>query len=222
MSFNLSYFDTVSVAGNSNAPRVFCYKSTTDALATIIANAYFDTVKNSVRVGDLIYVKATDAEGFVTVDAVDLTANANPAVTVKTSDALSAEVTVTSAELLALRATPKTLVAAPGAGRMLQFITAELILDYNSVGYTESADNMAVKYTDGSGVKVSEDIEATGFIDQTADTVTNAVFRKDTIVAASGAANKALVLHNIGDGEYAAGNSPMRVKITYRVLKTGL
>src|SRR5688572_10185170 len=72
-----------------------------------------------------------------------------------------AEVALTSAEILALRATPKTLVAAPGAGKVLEFISAHLYLDATATGYTETADNMAVKYTDGSGAAVSQTIEAT-------------------------------------------------------------
>ena len=133
------------------------------------------------------------------------------------------EVSITNAEMLALRATPKTLVAAPGAGKMLEFVSAVLIFDYTGA-YTETADNMAVKYTDGSGAAVSQTIEATGFVDATADTVTNALAKIDTIIAASAAANKALVLHNTGDGEYGGGNAAnaIRVKVTYRTHTTGL
>lgn len=128
-----------------------------------------------------------------------------------------ATVTVSSAELLALRATPKTLVAAQGAGKAIQLLSAQLFLDYNSAGYTESSDNMAIRYTDGSGVIVSQAIEATGFIDQTADTLTVALPKIDAIAAATGALNKALVLHNTGDGEYESGDSPLIVKIAYIV-----
>lgn len=128
-----------------------------------------------------------------------------------------ATVTVSSAELLALRAAPKTLVAAQGANTAIQFLSAQLFLDYNSAGYTESSDNMAIRYTNGSGVIVSQAIEATGFIDQTADTLTVALPKIDAIAAATGALNKALVLHNTGDGEYADGNSPLIIKIAYIV-----
>lgn len=79
---------------------------------------------------------------------------------------------------------------------------------------------MAVKYTNGSGVAVSETVETTGFIDQTAETYTSAVMKKDTIVAASGCENKALVLHNTGDGEFggnAANDVTLTVGIFYRV-----
>jgi hypothetical protein len=89
---------------------------------------------------------------------------------------------------------------------------------------TESADNLAVKYTDGSGVQVSQDIEATGFIDAAADTATCAQPKIDAIAAKAGCENKALVLHNTGDGEYggnAGADTVLRVKVNYRVWPTG-
>ena len=132
-----------------------------------------------------------------------------------------ATVNITNAQIKALRAAPKELVAAPGANKFIEFISAWLFLDYGSNVLTESDDNLAVKFTDGSGAAVSQTVEATGFIDQAADTLTNALPKIDAIVAAAaGAVNKALVLHNTGDGEYggnAGADTVMKVKITYRI-----
>lgn len=133
------------------------------------------------------------------------------------------EVTLTSAQVKALRATPITLVPAPGAGRVNRFLGATLLLDYGSNGFTETADNLAVKYENGSGVAVSAAIETTGFLDQTADMLSQAIPVVDAIVAKTGCANKALVLHNTGDGEIAgnaANDSKLRVKVLYEVLTT--
>lgn len=135
-----------------------------------------------------------------------------------------AEVTLTSANVKALRATPITLVAAPAAGYVLEFIKIYLFLDYGSNGFTESTDNLAVKYTDGSGSVVSETIEMTGFIDQTADTMTSAGPAAQAILAKTACAGKALVLHNTGDGEIAgnaANDSVVEVKVAYRVHANG-
>jgi hypothetical protein len=60
---------------------------------------------------------------------------------------------------------------------------------------TESTANLGIKFTDGSGVQVNETVECTGFIDQAANTETEARPKLDPIVAGSAAANKALVLH---------------------------
>lgn len=132
-----------------------------------------------------------------------------------------ATVTIATGDVLLLATTPYQLVAAPGAGKFIEFISAQLILDYNSVAYTESGDNMAIRYTNGSGVIVSQAIESTGFIDQSADTITCALPKIDAIVAAAGAVNQALVLDNTGT-DFAAGNSPLIVKVAYRIITTGL
>ena len=133
----------------------------------------------------------------------------------------TASVTIATGDVLTLATTPVELVAAPGAGKYIEFLGASFILDYNSVPYTEAGDNLGIKYTDASGVQVSDTIECTGFIDQVADTITNAIPVKDAIVAASGCVNKALVLDNLGSN-FGAGNSPLIVKITYRVITSGL
>lgn len=129
-----------------------------------------------------------------------------------------AEVAITAAEMLALRATPKELVAAPGSGYALEFVSALFIYDY-AAAFTETADNIAVKYTDGSGTTVSLTLETTGLLDATADKVsTIKPLATDVLVTA----NAALVLHNTGDGEFGGTGSPCRVKVAYRVHATGL
>ena len=132
------------------------------------------------------------------------------------------EVTVSSAELLALRAAPKTLVAAE-AGKVHVLIGGCLILDYNSAAYAEDGggSNLGVRYENGSGAKASDDIESTGFVDQTADTMTTFRAKADAIVAKAVCENKALVLHNIGAGELVTGDSPMRAKVWFVTFSTG-
>lgn len=138
----------------------------------------------------------------------------------------SVEVTITQAQLLTLRATPVELVPAPGAGKVLDFIAGHIQLVYGGTGNnTESTANLGIKYTDGSGVQVNETVEATGFIDQTVSTNTSARKKIDPIVAATAATNKALVLHNLGGGEYGTtGGTPtstLKVKVLYAVHVAG-
>lgn len=136
-----------------------------------------------------------------------------------------AEVSMTSAEVKALRATPKTLVAAPGAGLVLEYLSMVLLVDYGGTnGWTESTNNLAVKYENGSGTAVTGTIEMTGFIDQTADTMTTSIYKIDTIAAKTACENKALVLHNTSGAEIggnAANDNVLRAKIAYRVHSTG-
>ena len=127
----------------------------------------------------------------------------------------------TSAEVKALRATPAVLVQAPGAGFYLEFCRLDLMLDYGGTNvFTESTYNLAVRYTNGSGAIVSQTIETTGFIDQSADTYTCGLPKIDAIVAAASIANAALVLHNTAGAEIAgnaAGDNVLRLRTFYIV-----
>jgi len=132
------------------------------------------------------------------------------------------EVTIAAAALATLRAAPVELVPAPGAGLKLEFVGAEMYLDYTAPAFTESADNLAVKYVDGSGLAASQTVEMTGFIDQSGDMATNVVPKIDLIGTKAQVENTALVLHNTGDGEWGgSGGSAMRLKVAYRVWPTG-
>lgn len=126
-------------------------------------------------------------------------------------------VTLTNAQIKALRATPVELVPAPGTSRLLVFLGALLKLTAGANVLTESTANLGIKFTDGSGVQVNETVEATGFIDQAADTMTSARPKLDPIVASTGCANKALVLHNLGGGEFG-GNAALDATLTVVVL----
>jgi len=131
---------------------------------------------------------------------------------------LTTEVVLTSLEVKALRATPKLLVSGR-PGQVVQFLGATLKLNYAGTnGFTETADNLVVRYTNTTAATVSSAIETTGFIDQVADTVTAATPRNDAIVAHSVAKGASLVLHNTGDGEIignAANNNTLVVTVSY-------
>lgn len=128
-------------------------------------------------------------------------------------------VTLTASEIKNLAATQKTLVAAPGANKFIEFCSAILELLAGSEGLTEAGDNLAIKYENASGVQVSQTIESTGFIDQTADTITNALPKIDAIVSNTNGVNKALVLDNLGSefAGNASNDAAMEVTVTYRV-----
>jgi len=130
-------------------------------------------------------------------------------------------VTVTNSQIIGMLAAPKTLVAAGGAGTVIQFLGAILVLDYGGTNvFTETDDNFVVRYENTTGAIVSEVIEGTGFINQAADTMTNAIPKKDAIVVSASAINKPLVLNVTGHeiaGNVAADNT-MKVYVTYRTI----
>jgi hypothetical protein len=190
-----------------------------DVAPTGMARLWYDKTTNKLKL-------SKSGAAFADLEAIPTAKLDDDAVTTDKLDPTTiqyAAVAVTNAQLKALRAAPKTLVAAPGAGFALEFVSALLLLDYGTNVLTEEDDNLAVRYTDGSGVIVSQAIEATGFIDQSADTLTNALSKVDVIAAKSGSENKALVLHNTGAEEFggnAAADTVLRVKVLYRIHQT--
>jgi hypothetical protein len=133
-------------------------------------------------------------------------------------------VTITNAQIKALRASPKVLVAAPGAGYFLEFRHAWLILNYGSEALTESADDLVIQYHT-SGDDVSGSIDSTNFLTATADTIIEVLPTTVAYNPASDMANLALELFNTGDGEIA-GNASLDTTMTciieYRIHKTTL
>lgn len=127
-----------------------------------------------------------------------------------------ATVTVSSAELLLLNTTPKTLLAAPGANKAIIMDGATLWLDYGGAAYDGIAagEDLNIRYTDGSGQLVAT-IEATGFLDASADAVRYVY--PATTAAITPVANAAMVLY-MATGNIATGNSPLKVKLNYKII----
>lgn len=129
-----------------------------------------------------------------------------------------AEVLVTSAEILALNTTPKVLVASPGAGKVLELISAVLILDYNSAAY---ATNGNLTIANNTGTAMSNTVLLANLLAKTADTMValHPLATADTGVALL--EDEPLELQ-CATGDPVTGDSPLRVKIAYRVHETGL
>ncbi len=124
------------------------------------------------------------------------------------------DVVISSAEILALSVTPKTLIAAPGSGKAILFYGAIFFYDYNSIAYASvgGSDDITLRYTDGSGAIVGT-LETVGFLDQTAD-------KYAVLVPAAGSVilpvNAALVA-SLG-GAVTTGNSPVAVRLLYDIV----
>ena len=131
----------------------------------------------------------------------------------------TADVILSTAELLALFTTPKSLVAAQGAGTIVEFVSTLLAYEYNSTVYTiGSAGDLQVKYTDGSGAAASSTRACTGFIDQASDQLSLIEKVDGTVVPA---VNAALVL-TCATANPTLGNSSINIRVTYRIHNTGL
>ena len=164
---------------------------------------------------DPVFATPTSSDSSVTftLGAGTISAHVNPI----QGSFQYADVTITAAQVKALATTPIELVAAPAAGNAILFLGAMFKLNYGSEVFAEAGDNLGIKFTDATGVQVSDTIETTGFIDQSADTITNAVPVKDAIVAAASAEAQALVLDNLGSNitGNASNDSTVSVRVYY-------
>lgn len=132
-----------------------------------------------------------------------------------------ATVTVTSAQLLALNATPQTIVPALGAG-MCCIPTRVAIQKPAGVAYAGIAagEDLVLKYTNGSGAQCSSVIETTGFLDQTTAQLRVATAPASTTTTAGDVtpvANAAVVLHLLS-GEITTGDQPLYVRVWFDVI----
>jgi hypothetical protein len=130
---------------------------------------------------------------------------------------------ITSAQVLALNATPRAVVTAPLAGLA---VVPTMVQVYKPAGTAyagiASGEDLVLKYTNGSGAQCSAVIEATGFLDQA-----TAQHRVVGMMSHTGAtagdtnptAGAAVVMHLL-TGEITTGTSDLLVRVWYDVVDT--
>lgn len=130
------------------------------------------------------------------------------------------EKTITSAQLLALRATPIALIALPGAGKIWEFVSATIICDAGTA-YVVGTNDLAIRYGTAADI-ISQTIDTAGLIDDTTDRMALVLpVTADNKTTKTDCHNVALYLHNTGASELTTGTGVLRVKITVRRWTTG-
>lgn len=130
---------------------------------------------------------------------------------------------ISSAQILAMNVTPVTIVAAPGAGKLICPISVTVILDFNTIPYDVSGGGTAyISYAAVPDFLVSYvwQIPAIDFFNESVDSVyllTSDAFQDSAAVSV----NQALRMF-FPNGPYVNGNSPIRVLSVYSILDTGL
>jgi len=138
-------------------------------------------------------------------------------------DTQSVTTTLTASQVNNLRATPITVVPAQGAGTIIEFISAMVLFDYAAVFTVAGDEDFYIRFNGGTTDYLSDIIETTGFLDQTADMTKRVRAASAVTPVASLSANKQLEIVNTGAGETADGTgSSLTVIVTYRVHLTGL
>jgi hypothetical protein len=131
------------------------------------------------------------------------------------------DVTISSAEVLALFTTPIAILAAPGAG-FTNIVDGIAVSKAAGTAYAGVAagEDLSFSYTDASGLAIGG-CETTGFLDQ----ATVQMRYVPTYRAASGISsivaveNAAIVAHLLV-GNIITGTSPLRLRIFYRTIPT--
>ena len=238
MAFNFAHFQGTS-SGAASAPKLWTYNSSTDDVATIGADGYFDEIFLTLNKGDLLYIVASDGVqqrivtsdiyskpvvtgGYVVsglVSTADIANNAVTAAKLANNIPRTTSVTVTAAEFIAMAATPKLIIAAPGANQLIRVMDVRYEVDYQAAQYT-GGGVVALQYANtaaGGGTLASATI---------ANTVFNG-FSADSTVGAAGASATSLSSATVNKGIYlstpttfATGDSIIHVHVTYETVVT--
>lgn len=177
-----------------------------------------------VMISDGTTVAPTALSGDVTVTGAGVTAIGAAKVLSSMLSPLTIQyttVTASSAQLLAINATPKTVVAAPGAGFVTIIHKAILVLNYNSAAYANNGI-LGLYETNAAGTLLTGTLTLASFLAQTADTIKE--LHPTAASATTGLTrldNKAVVLTQ-ATGESITGNSPVDVHCWYSTVPHGL
>lgn len=124
-----------------------------------------------------------------------------------------ARVAVSSADILALNATPKVLVAAPGAGRIIIVSRYTVKMVRTATPYANGGA-LEFRYTNASGAKVGADIAASVVTTGGAGTEYNTV--GGVVSSLTPVANAAIVMDN-ATAAFITGTGTMIVEIDYMI-----
>ena len=123
-----------------------------------------------------------------------------------------------SADVKALKATPITLVEAPGADLAIVPVAVAIVCNYGGTNaFTETDDDLSIGYLAGAEIM---EIESTGLIDQTNDEWRYITFeRAETFAPVE---NTAVVVTNLDDEieGNAANDNEVHIRLYYRVVPT--
>ena len=171
-----------------------------------------------ILVGDGTDVVSVAVSGDISMSAAGLTTiqpgSVDPAMlSFSIADTLlEASLTITTAQLLALNATPQTIVAAPGAGKYVEVISAGAYTTFVSAAYAANTtmqlitDTATIPQLQDTAILLSTVSKATKFKD-----VTSATAGQTQIIA-----NKALTV-SVATGDPTTGDSDITIKVLYRI-----
>lgn len=126
--------------------------------------------------------------------------------------------TINNAATKTLHASPVTIIAAPGAGKAIVDVRLNVKYVYATAAFDSvgGGDDFEIRYTDGSGTKVANDIETTGMMDQASDQYR---MSGPVLTSLTPLANAPVVLTVAGSELFAAaGGGSLVVQAFYRIV----
>lgn len=130
---------------------------------------------------------------------------------------LSIKKKLTATEILSLATTPIQVIPKPAAGKWIEVISVQAFLDFNANAYAAVAgtDYLQLRYTDGSGALLTQDVDPTSLATATADAYLR-LGAADTWVPLN-----AKVVASLA-GAWTTGDSPITLEVLYRVRNLAL
>jgi len=127
------------------------------------------------------------------------------------------QTTLTSGMVLALRASPIQLIAAPGADKII--VVNSCMLSYNYVSAAYGVTNVTLGLVLGSVATIGGTVAGAGLLDQTASTLTTIPTPNNTgLLVRSTATNQPLLIKNVGSAEAITGDGTLKVVVRYSVI----
>ena len=124
------------------------------------------------------------------------------------------EIALTTAQVKAMSGTPVALVAAPGIGKVIEFMSAVIFLDHDGGSDYANGGNMVIRTRGGTPITLSQIVTSAASINISNDGYA-IMLAVNTPVLLAADVNKGIELYCSAD--HITGSSSVRVKVSYRI-----
>ena len=125
---------------------------------------------------------------------------------------LNTKVTLSAAQIKTISTVPISVISAPGAGKVIEIVSAFLSFNYGTVTFDAAANFEVSLYTDTAGGRQFS--TANNILNKTSSTIQT--FDKDASTASQLVDNKAIFID--GGDDSTVGDSTIDLYINYRII----